>query len=123
MTRCEHYQAQLLEHLYGLLDANESLTLIEHAGQCDDCRAALVKADLQKKLLAAASKTEFAGLRFQEPAPEVMAQQPRTLPIRAVSRPSQWRRWAVAAAVLVGVAAIGVPTGRYVAGFAGAQRE
>jgi predicted anti-sigma-YlaC factor YlaD len=64
MSRCSHYQSQALDHLYGLLDADESLTLIEHVGQCEDCRAALLKADLHKKLLSAASKPEFAGIRF-----------------------------------------------------------
>src|SRR6516165_8993399 len=122
MTRCEHYQAQLLEHLYGLLSADDSLALIEHAGQCDDCRAALGKADLQKKLLGAAAKSQFAGVRFQAPSPEVAAA--KTGPAGSGSaRPFAWRRWAVAAAILLALTAIGVPSGHYVGGFVGAQRE
>jgi hypothetical protein len=121
MTRCEHYQAELLEHLYGLLDADESLALIEHAGQCDDCRAALVKTDLQKKLLAAAAKSQFAGVRFQAPAPDVAA---AAGPAGSASgRSFAWRAWAIAAAILLAVTAIAVPSGRYVSGFVGAQRE
>jgi hypothetical protein len=121
MTRCEHYQAQLLEHLYGLLSADESLALIEHAGQCDDCRAALGKADLQKKLLGAAAKSQFAGVRFQAPSPEVAGA--KTGPAGSESaRPFAWRRWAVAAAVLLALTAIGVPSGRYVGGFVSTQR-
>src|SRR5262249_4437229 len=122
MTRCETYQAQLLEHLYGLLDADQSLALIEHAGQCDDCRAALQKADLHKQLLATACKSEFAGVRFEVPPPEVVAVDQRE---RSASRSGQfaWRRWALAAAILLAVTTIGIPTGRYISGFAGAQKE
>src|SRR5262245_1579928 len=122
MTRCESYQAQLLEHLYGLLSADESLALIEHAGQCEDCRAALLKADLQKKLLGAASKSEFAGVRFQPPSQAITTAKPAPATAGS-SQPFAWRRWAVAAGIVLALTAIGVPSGRYVSGFVSAQRD
>ena len=61
---CEQFQAQLLEHLYGLLEAEESLALIEHAGQCEVCRTALLQADSQRLLFAAAALTQSPNIRF-----------------------------------------------------------
>src|SRR5690349_12896012 len=112
MKSCDHFQAQMLEHLYGLLDGDDSRALAEHLSQCADCRAASARAEVQKKLLAAAAKAEFAGVRFQAPAPETAApaEQPRVLTVR--SRGS-WVRWAVAASVLLLLGGLGVPTGIY----------
>lgn len=115
MRSCEQYKAQMLEHLYGLLEADESLALIEHAGQCDDCRTALLSADTQKKLLSAAAKTEFAGVRFEAPAPAVAG---RTTDTRKSAGPRPaWRRWAVAAGILLAVLAIGIPVIARIHGF------
>jgi len=117
MKRCEQYQAQLLDHLYGLLEADESLALIEHAGQCDDCRAALLQADSKRKLFAAAAKAEFPAVRFQAPAKEAaVLKMPKRLPAPRTLR--SIRRWGIAAAVLLALGAVGIPTGRYVGEFA-----
>jgi hypothetical protein len=102
-----------------LLDADEGLALIEHAGQCENCRAALLQADLHKKLLAAAAKAEFSGVRFEEPDPARLAEPAKRRP----ARPFAWKAWAIAAGILLALTAIGVPTGSYVAGFVGAQKE
>lgn len=103
---CELFQAQLLDHMYGLLEADDSLALIEHAGSCEPCRSALLRADGERKLLGAAAKLEFPGLRFQAPAADQPAlkfkapARPRTRP------PIRWQRWAAAAAVLAAVTGI-----------------
>ncbi|MBL8795729.1 MAG: hypothetical protein JNM56_17620, partial [Planctomycetia bacterium] len=115
MSRCSHYQSHALDHLYGLLDAEESLTLIEHVGQCEDCRAALLKADLHKKLLTAASKPEFAGVRFDVPSEQEL--QTVRFPSRpAAVRQLNWRRYAAAAAILLAVSAVGIPSSIYLFG-------
>ena len=69
MARCEQYQTQLLGYLYDLLEADEQQALREHLEQCGDCRAALARAERQKKLLAMAAKAEFPAVRFQPPDP------------------------------------------------------
>ena len=58
MNPCESYQAQLLEHLYGLLDPADCAPLHHHLEQCGACRAALARAELQQKLIAAAAKAQ-----------------------------------------------------------------
>ena len=123
MSRCDFVQTQLLEHLYGLLSDEESLALIEHAGQCDDCRASLVQADLHKQLLGTAAKADFTGVRFTEPGAEA----PLALPLATPAAPRRkngigWQRWAMAAAIFLCLSAVLIPTGRYVGGFASAQR-
>src|SRR5208337_5002577 len=117
MRSCERFQTQLLEHLFGLLDGDESLALIEHAGQCDDCRTALQQADLQKQLLSAAAKTEFSGVRFRAPTAHELAASPR-LPAPQAG----WVRWAVAAAILLAVG-IAVPGSKYAIDYVQQRRQ
>jgi predicted anti-sigma-YlaC factor YlaD len=119
MTRCEQYQTLLLDHLYGLLDPDESLALIEHAGQCDTCRASLQQADNHKKLLGAAAKSEFTAVRFEEPDAARLAQPARRRRAPALA----WKGWAIAAGILVALTAIGLPIGKYASGFVGAQND
>src|SRR5256885_1001195 len=115
MKSCELFQAQLLEHLYGLLEAEESLSLIEHAGRCDACRAALLQADNQRQLLAAGASTACPGAPSADRAkPARAAGPPRPKPPRAARLPRHPGRWAAAAAVLLAVTGVGVPALRYV---------
>ena len=58
MRSCDHYQAQLLEHLYGLLEPGDARALQEHVEQCGDCRAALARAEAQQQLIAAAARAD-----------------------------------------------------------------
>src|SRR5262245_48990837 len=117
MKSCETYQAQLLDHLYGLLEPEDSRALEEHLGACPGCQAALAHAREQKQLLAAAARSKFPGVRFEEPpapAPAeaevtrpVPPEAPPVVPIRTVPVRVNWGRWAVAAGVLLAVAGIG----------------
>lgn len=123
MKRCEHYQAQLWDHLYGLLEAEDSLALIEHAGQCEECRAALLRADGNRKLLATAAKVEFPAVRFQAPANEAAVLKMPKRVAMARRTPRNLRRWGVAAAVLLALGAVGVPTGRYMGEYADRRHQ
>jgi hypothetical protein len=111
MERCELYQALLLEYLYDLLEGHERQSLETHLAACAGCRAALEKAKHQQHLLAAAAKTEFAGVRFQAPA--ISDAGPATIPMPVAvrkARPS-FRRWALAAAAVllaVGIGGLGI---------------
>jgi hypothetical protein len=99
MNTCEHYQSQLFSLLYGLLDEDERRELTSHLSDCAGCRAALDAAEAQKGLLAVAAKTEFSEVRFLPPAEAVPAPA-SVVPFR---RPKvrHFRRWALAASVLV----------------------
>jgi hypothetical protein len=107
MNLCEPFQQQLLEDLYGLLDEAESRALREHLEGCAACRTARERADVQRRLLAAAAKEEFPGVRFTPPVAR-----PETPPVIALApRRRRWVRWAVAAAVLLLVAGLGGSAG------------
>jgi len=123
MSRCDYVQTQLLEHLYGLLNDEESLALIEHAGQCDDCRASLVQADLHKQLLGTAAKADFAGVRFTEPGVEAPMALPLATPVAPKRQAIPWQRWALAAGVFLALSAVLIPSGRYVGGFVSTERQ
>jgi hypothetical protein len=102
MMTCEQYQALLLDHLYDVLEPNEVRALGEHLPTCAACQAALVRARSQKDLLAAAARSEFAGVQFKAPA-VIEAAPVLPLPVR-----HGWVRWAVAAAVLLAIGGISI---------------
>jgi alpha-2-macroglobulin-like protein len=102
MLSCESCRGQLLEYLYDLLDAGDRRALDAHLTQCAACQAALVKARNQQRLLGAAAKTNFAGVRFEAPAAAAVLPLAEPLP-RAVVRIPAWTRWALAAAVVLAV--------------------
>jgi hypothetical protein len=111
MNTCDACQAQLLDHVYGLLDDVERGTLLMHLESCAACRAALAQAQAQRSVLAAAAKLEFPTVRFVPPATPAPARQPQVLPLTP-ARPSRRRvlRWAVAAGIVLvvgGMAALG----------------
>jgi hypothetical protein len=121
MSHCQHFQSQVWDHLYGLLDEAESLALIEHVGQCEDCREALLRADTQKHLLGAAAHTEFAGLRFVAPSPAETANV-RPKP-RRLAFPTQWRRYAVAAGILLAVLTAATPVALHIGSIWSAESD
>jgi hypothetical protein len=104
MTPCETCQSQLLHYLYGLLDVEDGRALAEHLASCEACRAALAKLESKRKLLAAAAKAEFPGVRFRPPP---AAEPVEVFPVKGRRLFPRWARWAVAAGVLalVGTAA------------------
>jgi hypothetical protein len=111
MKLCNYFQAQLLEHLYGLLDDEDRRELEEHLTACGDCRAALAQAKQEQTLLATAGRKEFAGVSFQAPpVQELTMEEVEDAP---VIRSSSWFRWSVAAAILLAAFGLGIPTGLY----------
>jgi hypothetical protein len=105
MDRCELCQALLLEYVYDLVEGEERQSLEAHLADCAKCQAALVKAQQQQRLLAAAAKAEFAGVRFQAPA--TANPSPATIPVTVRKVRPHYGRWAMAAAILLAVAGLG----------------
>ncbi len=106
---CPSCQAQMLEHLYDLLDPAERQAMQEHLDACAACRAELEKVRGQQNLLAAAARMEFAAVHFAAPAPQEAA--PAVVPMRAPARKKAlpWRRWAAAATVLLAIGGLAFP--------------
>lgn len=132
MSRCEHHQTQMLDHLYGLLERTDVQALEEHLGGCAECRAALARAEAQQRLLADAARLEFAGLTFNAPSESTpaLAKPQAILPLP--SQPKRvstvaWRRatrWAAAASILlVASAGIGLPGAMIWDGYAQRQAQ
>src|SRR6266540_1282767 len=67
MDRCTHYQSQMLDYVYDLLDEEVVQALTLHLAHCADCQAALRAARGQQQLLAAAARLEFPGVCFRLP--------------------------------------------------------
>src|SRR5262245_41555093 len=103
MNTCQAYQAQLLDHLYGLLDPQDQAALSAHLEGCPSCRAALDATRAQQQAIAYAARGQFPGVRFVPPAEPAVARDgahaeapPGVLP--AARR--RWGRWAVAAGIV-----------------------
>jgi hypothetical protein len=130
MHGCQGCQDKLLEHLYDLLDEAEQQELSAHLAGCPACQAAQEKVRAQQKLLAAAARLQFPTVQFTPPAAEPPAPEagsagaspsrepalgtvrPVLLPVRPrLRRPVAWKRWAVAASVLLLLAGLGVSAG------------
>jgi hypothetical protein len=101
MDPCGPIQAQLLDFLYDLLEADEHRALREHLDYCTTCQAALRQARDQQQLLAAAARMEFPQVRFEPPA-EVLPF--RQQPAAAHGRRS-WKRYR-GLALALGAAAV-----------------
>jgi hypothetical protein len=109
MNSCATLQAQLLDHLYGLLDDGSDRALREHLASCADCQAARVAVEAQRRLLAAAAKAEFPGVTFQPPQTvATTADSLRSVVLlnRARAFP-KWAGWAAAAGILLVVGLAG----------------
>jgi hypothetical protein len=99
MITCETCQAQLLHHLYGLLEDGDRSAMAAHLGTCATCQTALETARVQQGMLAVAAKSEFPDVRFA-PVPQSALLAP-TIEFREKKRSPVWLRWAVAACILV----------------------
>src|SRR5581483_1769798 len=108
MTSCEQTQSQLLAYMYDLLEETDRQELQAHLETCNDCKAALARAQNQKRLLALAAKAEFPKVHFHAPVEEI-PQQPAT-----IAPPRSWgayaRRWAIAASITL-LVGLGIPSG------------
>ena len=112
MTPCDRFQDQLLDHLYGLLEPPEAGQLTEHLQGCAACRAALARAENQKRLLGQAARLEFPDLHFTTPTVPLT---PRVEgpPVRAAAVERTRGRWALAAAILVAIGGVGLSGNAY----------
>ncbi|HZT78779.1 MAG TPA: hypothetical protein VFA26_01035, partial [Gemmataceae bacterium] len=119
MDRCEQCQSLALEYLYDLLEGEELNDFLGHVEGCAACRAALEGARGQQQLLAAAARPAFPAVQFQPPPEEL----PVSLPLRPARPRRAWRRWAVAAAVLLAAAGLGVPAAHYGYDYAQARAQ
>src|SRR5262249_3479872 len=104
MTSCDHCRAQLLEHLYGLLEPDEAQALQAHLEQCAGCREALGRAQPGGQWLPGAAKTRSGALGFEAPPAGASIAEVRTPVIRWFQ--SAWVPWAVAATVLLAIAGL-----------------
>jgi hypothetical protein len=102
MKPCDHFRELFLEHLYGLLDPQDSAALVEHLSQCGDCRAELARAEKHKMLLGKAARTQVGEFRFQKP-------RETALPASPIPSRGHWLRWAVAASILLVAGGFGIP--------------
>jgi hypothetical protein len=109
MTSCETYQSQLLAYMYDLLEETDRQQLQAHLETCDGCKAALARAQNQKRLLALAAKAEFPKVRFQPPVEETAPRERETVPL-VRPEPRSVRSWAIAAGILL-LVGLGVPSG------------
>jgi hypothetical protein len=106
MTSCDQIRAQLLEHLYNLLEDEDGRALDVHLHECANCQAELELARGQMTLIAAAAKEEFPNIHFVLPS-EKTSEVSKTLELFRAQR--RWGiRWAVAAGVLFAVSGVGV---------------
>src|SRR5262245_30801489 len=102
MNPCENFQAQLLDHLYGLLDDEPAQALASHLEACEPCRTARTALEAKCKLLAAAAKAEFPGVVFRPPQETVHLVEPKTATVvKPVPAVPFWAGWAIAAGVLL----------------------
>jgi hypothetical protein len=108
--RCDHCQALLLDHLYGLLDGPDGAAVDAHLADCPDCTTALESARKARDLFVRAAKLSFPDVRFTPPTeaePAVAASQPdaatpsAAVPTTPPARRRDWSAWASVAAVLV----------------------
>jgi hypothetical protein len=111
MFQCPQCQPRLLDHAYGLLSPEESAAVELHLGSCLACREEFAKARGLQGLIAQAAKAGFPEAKFAPPAAT-----PKAAP--AGKSANRWLPWAVAAAVLVAVGALGVPALRDTAKYA-----
>jgi hypothetical protein len=119
MDRCLDYQAQMLDYVYDLLDADVAGQLRNHLDVCPHCQSALQEAQGQQQMLAAAARLEFPAVQFTPPAAQPEPE-PVVLPMpQRTRRRIAWRRWIAAAALLI---ALGLPTALGL-DYAGARRD
>lgn len=111
MDRCRHCQAQLLDHLYDLLDEADQAVLEAHLSGCVACRHALDLARQQQQMLAAAARYDGVVAPYHAPAVVPLGEpleQPAVLPLPYRKPAAGWRPWVAAAAALLVLAGVGL---------------
>lgn len=115
MGPCETFADRWLDHLYGLLDKEESRELADHVAICPSCQMAQTEVERDQRRMARAARWIRKVPEFQRPdqeltpitTPEIAPDReaPATLPFPAPERRSMarrlWPAWAAAAALLL----------------------
>lgn len=99
MTPCETCRPLLADHAFGLLDAQQASAVDAHLPACTGCQSAARSAQQFAALTKAASSADFPVTAFAPPAVP-SAREPALDPRLTVVR------WAVAASLLLGAAAL-----------------
>src|SRR5687768_13543698 len=103
MSDRDRFQALMLEHLYGLLDADEVRELDAYLATPEGA-GLRAEAEGWRARLAGAALVGFPDLDFRAPVRPAPAAPPA-----AVTQASVWMRWAVAACLLVVFGGLGGP--------------
>jgi hypothetical protein len=103
---CESCEKQFLPYLYDLLDAAERDELDAHLRECSHCQIELDRARARRADIAVAVKSSFPDVVFK--TPRLLVKAARTAPPpRGPRRPLLLSRWAMAAAIIFAVMAVG----------------
>jgi anti-sigma factor RsiW len=110
MGPCERNTDRWLDHLYGLLDDQESREVADHLSLCPSCQSSLAEAQRDQRRMARAAGWIREVPEFQLPKETVEPSAPAipaTLPFRKLVRPSLaqrlWPIWVAAAALLLAI--------------------
>ena len=110
MSDRDRFQALMLEHLYGLLDADEARELDAYLATPEGA-GLRVEAEGWKGKLAGAALVPFLETHFRPPARRAQesVRPAASAPAAVVTQSSVWMRWAVAACLLVVFGGLGGP--------------
>jgi hypothetical protein len=108
MSDVNRYEALMLEHLYGLLDADETRDL-EAFLATPEGTALRTRAESWKNKIKSASRSTFPGLEFSPPADRKLTPAVRPPAATTVTMKAVWTRWAVAACLLLVFGGLGGP--------------
>jgi hypothetical protein len=123
MSDRDRYRALMLEHLYGLLEADEAREL--HAYLASPEGTGLrAEAEGWQDRIAGAARIEFPTVEFVPPAETAPVEAPvRPAGPKRLTIPSVWTQWAVAASLLIVVGGLGGPAAYQLFGWFATSRE
>lgn len=98
MAPCTLCRSQLLDHMYGLLDATEAAAVEAHLASCPECAA---YAKRSSGLLAAAAKSAFPDVNFHQPAAAEEKATVAAKPAKPVAAGWSWVSVVLAASILL----------------------
>ena len=108
MSDVTRYEALMLEHLYGLLDAGEARDLEAFLATADGADLRM-RAETWKQKLASAARAGFPKLQFAAPAEPKSNSIVRPAALSTATMKAIWTRWIVAASLLIVFGGLGAP--------------
>jgi len=113
MTEFERYQNLMLDHVYGLLEAEQVADLERFLASSSEAELLRTQAEQWKAQLSSAARSEFPAVRFAAPVagrnPAMPARRKDKSQPAGKSPSRSWAGWAVAMAAVVVVAGFGIP--------------